>query len=97
VLRARLDLDERRPREAALQVRVALEAALAELEPDAGAAGMEARLAELRERRSAVGTAANEALRGPLEPATAQAVEAVVERLEAALRARAAARGPTGS
>lgn len=93
VLRARLDLDEGRPREAALQLRVALEAALAELEGALGVAGMADRLTELRELRGAVGSAANEALGGDLEAGTQDEVEAAVERLEAALRARAA-RGP---
>jgi hypothetical protein len=95
VLRARVDLDEGRPREAALQVRVALEAALAELEPGASEPDMGQRIAELRERRESIGAAANEALHGPLQPASAEAVEEVVERLEAALRARAAAGPPT--
>jgi hypothetical protein len=56
---------------------------------------MEERLGELREQRQAVGTAANQALAGPLPPATVEAVEHTLGRLEAALRARAAARpGP---
>jgi hypothetical protein len=90
VLRARLDLDEGRPREAALQLRVALEAALSELEADSGVEGMVERLSELRERRGAVASAANTALDGALDPATVDEVTAVVERLEAALRARTA-------
>ncbi len=96
VLRARLDLDEGRPREAALQVRVALEAALAELEPGTSERDMERRIADLRGRRESIGAAANEALRGPLQRSSAEAVEDVVAQLEAALRARAAAGPPTG-
>ena len=57
VLRARLDLDAGRPREAALQARIALEALLAEL-PDADVAG----------HRDAVGRAANAALEGDPPP-----------------------------
>jgi hypothetical protein len=91
ILRARLDLDSGRPREAALQLRVALEAAIAEL-PQAGgrAADMPQRVDELREQRGAVGTAANAALAGDLRPDAAEAVEHALSRLEAALRARSA-------
>jgi hypothetical protein len=68
VLRARLDLDAGRPREAALQARVALEALLAEL-PEAS---------ELASHREAIGAAANAALSGdpPVEP-VAEAVTAM--------------------
>lgn len=91
-LRARADLDAGRLREAALQVRVALEAALAELDgTSAAAAGMPDRLAELRERRGAIGDAANQALAGEPSPDATQAVRNTTERLEAALRARSAA------
>jgi hypothetical protein len=90
VLRARVDLSAGRRREAALQLRVALEAAIAELRP-AGDADLERRMGELREHRAAVGSAANEALAGELSPATAEAVERALGRVEAALRARAAA------
>jgi len=89
-LRARLDLDEGRPREAALQLRVALEAALAELEGTTGVADMDDRLDELRDARGAVGRAANVALAGDLDPEAVERVEAVVGRIEAALRARSA-------
>jgi hypothetical protein len=89
VLRARLDLDQGRIREAALQLRVALEAGIAELEADGLSEGLAQRLAELREQRGAVGDAANAALRGPLDGATREAVGHALARLEAALRARA--------
>jgi hypothetical protein len=89
-LRARLDLDRGRTREAALQLRVALEAALAELQRDASLEELADRLEDLRERRTAIGTAANEALEGELDPASAAAVAETVDRLEAALRARTA-------
>ena len=92
VLRARADLDAERTREAALQVRVALEAALAELDgPAARAKDMPDRLAELRDQRTAIGAAANQALAGRLAPDAVTAVTDTLSRLEAALRARSAA------
>ena len=87
-LRARFDLDAGRDREAALQLRVALEAALAELDRERG--GLGERVDELRGQREAVGAAANEALRGPLGDTTRESVEHALGRLEAAFRARAA-------
>lgn len=92
VLRARVDMDAGRPREAALQVRVALEAGIAELADGHGGVAMQERLGELRDQRGAVGSAANQALAGPLSADTVKAVEHALGRLEAALRARAAAR-----
>ena len=91
VLRARLDLDEGRPREAALQILVALDAALAELGADPGAPALADRLAQLREQREPVAVAAQAALSGTPSAAERQAVTVTVERIEAALRARAAA------
>ena len=90
-LRARLDLDHYREREAALQLRVALEAGIAELEDAASANDLAQRVAELREQREAVGAAANAALRGPLDSGARDAVVHALGRLEAALRARAMA------
>jgi hypothetical protein len=90
-LRARLDLDHGREREAALQARAALEAALAELEGWRETAGMAERLDELRSHAGAVEAAAGAALRGGLQAEEIAAVEAAVGRLEAALRARNAA------
>jgi hypothetical protein len=93
VLRARLDLDAGRPREAALQVLIALDAALAELPTDSAADQLATRIDELRGHREAVAAAAQAALAGdPGEDAQA-AVASAVARLEAALRARAASRG----
>jgi hypothetical protein len=77
VLRARADLDGGRPREAALQARVALEALLAELPG-----------ADLADERGPVGEAANAALRGDLPGEVESALEAAVERMEAALKRR---------
>lgn len=88
VLRARGDLDHDRPREAALQASIALEAALAELAAWRDAGDMAARLDELAGHRERVATAAGAAARGALEPDAIAAVGAAVERLEAALRAR---------
>jgi hypothetical protein len=91
-LRARLDLDHGRDREAALQVLVALDAALAELAAEPGGPqDLPQRLAELRDRRDPVAVAAQAALAGPLSADQREAVEFTVKRIEAALRARAVA------
>jgi hypothetical protein len=89
-LRARADVDAGQLREAAFQLRVALEAALAELEPWSGRGDLGERLAALRDERGAVGAAANAALQGGLDDASIADVERVLGRLEAALRARTA-------
>lgn len=89
-LRARLDLDRGRTREAALQLRIALEAALAELQAWSHHEEMATRLAELRDERSVVGTAANRALEGGLDAEQIEAVGRVLGRVEAALIARVA-------
>ena len=88
-LRSRLDLDHGHEREAALQLLVALDAALAELPSDPQGAALTERLEELGGRREAVAAAAQAALSGPLEDRDRQAVALTVERIEAALRARA--------
>jgi hypothetical protein len=90
-LRTRLDLDQGRDREAALQLLVALDAALAELPSDPAGPVLEQRIGELRARRGAVARAAQAALAGPLAPAEREAVESTLGRIEAALRARAVA------
>jgi hypothetical protein len=90
-LRVRLDLDQGRPREAALQLLVALDAAVAELATDPTAAALGDRLAELREKRASVAAAAQAALAGPLEAKQTLEIEFVLGRIEAALRARAVA------
>lgn len=87
-LRARCDIDAGRAREAALQLRVALEAAIAELEPWAEGADLAKRMDELRELRVPVAAAANSALQGGLDDASAERVEHAIKRLEAALRVR---------
>jgi hypothetical protein len=85
-LRARGDLEHGRSREAALQLSVALETALAELE--GWRASLGPRLDELAGHREAVAAAAATALAGGLDAETVSAVEAALGRLEAALRAR---------
>jgi hypothetical protein len=90
-LRARLDLDHGRDREAALQLLVALDAALAELSGDPTAASLAERLTELRAQRDSLGAAAQAALSGPLTREQVEAVTFTLERIEAALRARAVA------
>jgi hypothetical protein len=91
ILRARTDVDHERHREAALQVLVALDAALAELAVDPAAHELEARLDELRGRREAAAAAAQDALAGPLPDETLEEVTFTLKRLEAILRARAVA------
>jgi hypothetical protein len=90
-LRARLDLDAGRGREASLQVLVALDAAVAELQADPTAEALAPRLAELREQREAIAAAAQTALAGPVSNGELDAVAHVLSRIEAALRARAVA------
>jgi hypothetical protein len=87
-LRARGDLDHGRPREAALQLTIALDAALAELEAWRDQGDMAARLDELAAHREPVGAAAAAALQAGLDRGAIPALEATLSRLEAALRAR---------
>lgn len=84
VLRARADLDARRPREAALQARVALESLLSELGGELG----DDRRPALEADRRAVGEAANAALHGSPPQELDEAVRGAIGRMEAALRAR---------
>jgi hypothetical protein len=89
-LRARQDVDAGRRREAALQLDVALTAALAELQPWAPRADLAARLTELRELQIPVRAAAQAALEGGIDDEADAAVRHALDRLEAALRARTA-------
>jgi hypothetical protein len=95
-LRARADLDAGRQREAAMQLHIALEAAVAELESWRGRTDMGVRIDELAGLRDGVAAAANVAIQGGLEPQALADVELALERLEAALRARAAAESAQG-
>jgi hypothetical protein len=90
-LRARLDLDHGRDREAALQVVVALDAAIAELAVDPTAPLLGDRLDELREYRDPVAVAGQSALEGAVSAEDRATVQVALERIEAALRARAVA------
>jgi len=90
VLRVRLDVDAERWREAALGLRIALEAALAELEPWRELRGLPERLAQLREHRDGVRAVADAALQSGLDDAQVALVGAALGRIEAALRARTA-------
>jgi hypothetical protein len=83
LLRARLDLDAGRPREAALQARIALEALLGELDDRFGA--------PLRPLREQVARAANAALDGDLTESDAAAVEDAVGQMAVAVRRSSAA------
>ncbi|CAB4860352.1 unannotated protein [freshwater metagenome] len=77
-------------REAAFQLRVALECALTELLAWTGQGDIDARLTELRELRAVTGELANTALERGLDEAEATQARHVLERIQAALRARAA-------
>lgn len=90
-LRARVDIDGGRLEQAALQLSVALAAALAELPRDPSARELAARIDELRDLEPAVAAAARAALAAPLPADERPTVETALRRLEAALRARAVA------
>jgi hypothetical protein len=89
LLRARADLDARRGREAALQLRVGLEALLAEREA-LSAPGGDDDLAALEERRRITGEAANEALAGELGTERAAEVSETLRLCERVLRRKRA-------
>lgn len=89
-LRARLDLEQSRDREAALQLEAALGAGLAELEGWRELDGMAGRLEELGSLLADVSAAAAAARVGALDEAGRGVVERALGRLEAALRARTA-------
>jgi len=88
LLRARADLEQEHPREAALQLRAGLEALLAEL-PAGGDEGDQAQdLAALGERRESTGQAAQEALAGELSTQRAGEVAETLGICERVLRRR---------
>jgi hypothetical protein len=89
-LRARVDVDADRRREAALQLEVALVAAIAELEPWTPRGDLSERIDELRGLQPGVQAAARAALEGGVDDDDHAAVRHALERLEAALRARTA-------
>jgi hypothetical protein len=93
LLRARADLDAGRHREAALQLRVALEAMLVELDGALADPGHEEDMAELKERRQEAGEAANEALHRSLDVEHERQVEELILICERVLRRRRVLRG----
>ncbi len=93
LLRARADLDAGRNREAALQLRVGLEALLAEMKGALADPGHEEDMATLQSRRAEAGDAANVALRGDLSPAQQANVQALLEISERILRRRRVLQG----
>jgi hypothetical protein len=93
LLRARADLNAGRDREAALQLRVGLEALLAELKGALADPGHEEDMGTLNERRSEAGAAANTALQGELSGEQRQQVEDLLKLSERVLRRRRVLKG----
>jgi hypothetical protein len=93
LLRARADLDAGRGREAALQLRVALEALLVELEGALADPTHGEDMATLRARRGEVAAIAEAAIRGELDADSAEAVRELTELCERVVRRRRVLRG----
>ena len=93
LLRARADLDAGREREAALQLRVGLEALLVELDGAMEDPGHEKDMADLRGRAAEVAAAAEAAVGGELEEGQRDRVARVLEVAERILRRRRVHRG----
>ena len=93
LLRARADLDAGRQREAALQLRIGLEALLAELGDTKGDDGHAEDLDTLRENRREAGEVANAALAGELPAERLTQVEELLALCERVLRRRRVLRG----
>jgi hypothetical protein len=88
LLRARADLDAGRDREAALQLRVGLEALLVELKGALSNDDHEEDMAALKSRRHEVGDLANAALRGDLDATQLQDLRDTQALCERVLRRR---------
>jgi hypothetical protein len=88
LLRARSDLDAGRRREAALQLRVGIEALLVELSDALEDDGHRRDIEALEERRAAVDTAAERALKADLAPEAETSVREALEIAERVLRRR---------
>jgi hypothetical protein len=88
LLRARADLDAARNREAALQLRVGLEALLVELHGALTDPGHDEDMATLKDRRHEAGELANTALRVDLDPKQLQALGELLAVAERVLRRR---------
>jgi hypothetical protein len=93
VLRARADLDAGRTREAALQLRVGLEALLVEMNGALADPDHEEDMATLAARKAEVGEAANTALQGGLSEQQHLQVEELLQLSERVLRRRRVLRG----
>jgi hypothetical protein len=93
LLRARADLDAGRTREAALQLRVGLEALLVELKDALADPDHEEDMGTLSARRMEAGEAANAALQGELPPEQRAQVEELLQIGERVLRRRRVLRG----
>jgi hypothetical protein len=93
LLRARADLDAGRRREAALQLRIALEAMLVELAGALADPDHEQDMATLEERRGETGKAANLALHSDLDDEYEGSVRELIELCERVLRRRRVLRG----
>jgi hypothetical protein len=93
LLRARADLDAARLREAALQLRVGLEALLVELPGALADPGHEMDMAELDARRQEAVEAASFALRGDLDADRVAQVRDLLEICERVLRRRRVLKG----
>lgn len=93
LLRARADLDAGRLREAALQLRVGLEALLVELAGALVDPSHEEDMGMISSRRREAGEAANMALRGELDADNERRVRELLELCERVLRRRRVLRG----
>jgi hypothetical protein len=88
LLRARADLDASRRREAALQLRVGVEALLVELPGALEDDGHARDVASLKDHQAAIEATAERALRGDLAPEAETAVREALELAERILRRR---------
>lgn len=93
LLRARADLDAGRTREAALQLRVGLEALLVELKGSLADPGHDEDMTTLEARRSEAGDLANHALRNDLNPAQLNTLHELLTLCERVLRRRRILKG----
>lgn len=93
ILRARADLDADRRREAALQLRIGVEAMLVELAGALADPDHDRDMAELEGRRQEAGEAANAALRGDLSAGEEHKVAELLAICERILRRRRVLRG----
>jgi hypothetical protein len=88
LLRARADLDAGRNREAALQLRVGLEALLAELPGAVSDPGHDEDMTTLTSQRHEAGKLANAALEGDLNPAQLSTLHELLAISQRVLRRR---------